>query len=273
MGFFNSPDLHAGVRRFYDDSHPERMQGFLDAVADLLGKAFLDLKAAGIGFDDARNLAETGDAAVRNVCNVALPHERQHVVFAGGKKFDILYKDHLTVTFFKESLVYDSYAVFVIPFCQELQRFGDPFRGLDQALTLGILTQQKQYISHFISYLSCDNGIVVIFSGICHVTKIRIFVQLLNHFLCSIVFLYIFAPKISTTIMYWTLELASSLDDAPWPATKEELIDYAIRSGAPEEVIENLQELEEEGEIYEAIEDIWPDYPTKDDFFFNEEEY
>ena len=29
--------------------------------------------------------------------------------------------------------------------------------------------------------------------------------------------------------MYWTLELASSLDDAPWPATKEELIDYATR--------------------------------------------
>ena len=27
--------------------------------------------------------------------------------------------------------------------------------------------------------------------------------------------------------MYWTLELASKLEDAPWPATKEELIDYA----------------------------------------------
>ena len=47
--------------------------------------------------------------------------------------------------------------------------------------------------------------------------------------------------------MYWTLELASSLDAAPWPASKEELIDYANRSGAPEEVIENLEELEEEG--------------------------
>ena len=35
--------------------------------------------------------------------------------------------------------------------------------------------------------------------------------------------------------MYWTLELASKLEDAPWPATKDELIDYAIRSGgAPE---------------------------------------
>ena len=60
--------------------------------------------------------------------------------------------------------------------------------------------------------------------------------------------------------MYWTLELASKLEDAPWPATKEELIDYAIRSGSPLEVLENLQ-------------DIWPDYPSKDDFFFNEEEY
>ena len=32
--------------------------------------------------------------------------------------------------------------------------------------------------------------------------------------------------------MYWTLELASKLEDAPWPATREELIDYAQRSGA-----------------------------------------
>jgi len=72
--------------------------------------------------------------------------------------------------------------------------------------------------------------------------------------------------------MYWTLELASKLEDAPWPATKDELIDFAIRSGAPMEVIENLQEIEDEGDIYESIEDIWPDYPSKDDFFFNEEE-
>ena len=54
--------------------------------------------------------------------------------------------------------------------------------------------------------------------------------------------------------MYWTLELASKLEDAPWPATKEELIDYAVRSGAPLEVLENLQEIEDEGDIYESIE-------------------
>ena len=38
--------------------------------------------------------------------------------------------------------------------------------------------------------------------------------------------------------MYWTLELASKLEDAPWPATKDELIDYAERSGAPLEVLD-----------------------------------
>ena len=31
--------------------------------------------------------------------------------------------------------------------------------------------------------------------------------------------------------------------------------------------------MEDEGEIYESIEDIWPDYPSKEDFFFNEDEY
>jgi hypothetical protein len=31
--------------------------------------------------------------------------------------------------------------------------------------------------------------------------------------------------------------------------------------------------MEEEGEVYEGMEEIWPDYPRKDDFLFNEDEY
>ena len=73
--------------------------------------------------------------------------------------------------------------------------------------------------------------------------------------------------------MFWTLELATLLEEAPWPASKDDLIDFAIRTGAPVEVVENLQELEDDDEVYESIEDIWPDYPTKDYFFFDEEEY
>lgn len=73
--------------------------------------------------------------------------------------------------------------------------------------------------------------------------------------------------------MYWTLELVSYLDDAPWPATKEQLLDFADREGLPSEVIENLQELEDDDQTYDSIEDIWPEYPTKEDFLFNEDEY
>ena len=72
--------------------------------------------------------------------------------------------------------------------------------------------------------------------------------------------------------MIWTVELASYLDDAPWPATKEELIDYAERIGAPLEVVENLNELEDSEEPYETIEDIWPDYPSDEDFFYNDDD-
>ncbi len=73
--------------------------------------------------------------------------------------------------------------------------------------------------------------------------------------------------------MYWTLELAVYLEDAPWPATRDELIDFALRSGAPMEVVENLQDLPDEDSPYENIEEIWPDYPSKEDFLFNEDEY
>ena len=72
--------------------------------------------------------------------------------------------------------------------------------------------------------------------------------------------------------MYWTLELASYLEDAPWPASKEELIDYADRTGAPIEVVENLLLIEDDGEPYESIEEIWPDFPTShDDFLYTED--
>ena len=68
--------------------------------------------------------------------------------------------------------------------------------------------------------------------------------------------------------MYWTLELASKLEDAPWPATKDELLEYCIRTGAPTELLQNIQELEDDDEVYDSIEDVWPDYPCPFCIFF-----
>ncbi len=75
--------------------------------------------------------------------------------------------------------------------------------------------------------------------------------------------------------MYWTIELASYLEDAPWPASRDELIDYVIRLGGVKsrEVIVNLQQLDEDNEVYESMDDIWLERPSKDDFFFHEDEH
>ena len=83
----------------------------------------------------------------------------------------------------------------------------------------------------------------------------------------------LFLQKLNNSKMYWTLELASYLSDAPWPATKDELIDYSIRTGAPLEVVENLQAIEDEGDSYDSIQEIWPDYPSDEDYLWNEDEY
>lgn len=60
--------------------------------------------------------------------------------------------------------------------------------------------------------------------------------------------------------MYWTLQLATQLEDAPWPINKTDLIIFAKRSGLDLLIIENLEELEDDDEEYESIIDIWPEY-------------
>ena len=72
--------------------------------------------------------------------------------------------------------------------------------------------------------------------------------------------------------MYWTLELVNHLEDAPWPATKDELIEFSIRTGAPAEVTENLQELEDD-ELPTKVLRNMARLSNQDDFFFNEDEY
>jgi hypothetical protein len=74
--------------------------------------------------------------------------------------------------------------------------------------------------------------------------------------------------------MFWTPELAQTLEDAPFPASKEELIDYAVRSACPQQVLENLYELEDTEVLIEGIEDMWPEYEDvmNEEYFYNDDE-
>ena len=73
--------------------------------------------------------------------------------------------------------------------------------------------------------------------------------------------------------MYWTLELASYLSDAPWPANKDELIDFAFERVLHLKLSKTFKPLRMKEKVYESIDEIWPDYPTDDDYLWNEDEY
>lgn len=66
--------------------------------------------------------------------------------------------------------------------------------------------------------------------------------------------------------MVWTLNLAIQLEKAPWPSTKKELIDYAVRSGCSSVLVDNLHELADDGEVYDSIEEISYEIPSFGDF-------
>ena len=81
-----------------------------------------------------------------------------------------------------------------------------------------------------------------------------------------------FLQKISQIYYYDAIDDYTS--GASTQATKKlyNALDYTNQYIAKNEAVKSY-DYQFRGEIYERIEDIWPDYPTKDDFFFNEDEY
>jgi hypothetical protein len=55
------------------------------------------------------------------------------------------------------------------------------------------------------------------------------------------------------------------------PLTKTNLL-TTLYAGAPLEVVETYSLLKTK-ERYESMEEIWPDYPTDEDYLWNEDEY
>lgn len=74
--------------------------------------------------------------------------------------------------------------------------------------------------------------------------------------------------------MFWTPELAATLEDAPWPANKEELLDYANRSGCPQQVLDNLSELDQNDEYINGMDELWSEYEDtlNEEYFYDDNE-
>ena len=73
---------HAEVHGLDDHADAARLDRLLDGLRDLDGEALLDLEAARVDVDEARDLGEADDLAVRQVGDVGLAEEGQQVVLA-----------------------------------------------------------------------------------------------------------------------------------------------------------------------------------------------
>lgn len=72
--------------------------------------------------------------------------------------------------------------------------------------------------------------------------------------------------------MHWTFEARKYLEEAKWPTTKNELIDYLLNcTEAPEELILALKEIDtDDEEEFSNIDELWPDLPKITDYYFEE---
>ena len=178
--FLDAAHGHAGVHGLDDHGDAPGMQGILDAVADLLGQALLDLQAAGVSLYDAGDLGKSRDLSVGDVGDMGLPDERQHVVLAQGEEFDVLDDDHLVVGLVENGGLHDGSAILSVTLCQELPGLGHPFGRFDESLPLRILSEQFQnglymscelfcrlFVVFF--YLSVRHGIVFVANGLCKI--------------------------------------------------------------------------------------------------------
>ena len=83
IGLLHTSECHACVRRFNDYSNSQRVQGVLDAVADLSGETLLYLKATCVCLNNSGDFAKTSDCAVRDICDMGLAYEWHYVVLTG----------------------------------------------------------------------------------------------------------------------------------------------------------------------------------------------
>ena len=116
------------------------------SVGDLAGELLLDLRAARVGLDEARELAESDDASVRDVADVGLAVERHEVVLADAVEGDVAQDHHLLVAdvelHLEQALGIDA---------ESLEEFavhaGDARRRLGEALAVGVFADGEDHLA------------------------------------------------------------------------------------------------------------------------------
>ncbi len=113
---------------------PERPDLLAERLGDLVGQPFLHLQAAREDLDEARDLAQPDDAALRDVGDVASAEERQQVMLAETVEVDVLDDHHLVIIDGEERVVEDGVDVGGVTAGQETKRLLHSLRRVEQPL-------------------------------------------------------------------------------------------------------------------------------------------
>src|SRR5579864_136460 len=141
----HTPHLHAEVTGLDDDANPPGRERPVERLRDLLRHLLLKLQAVGEDADQARDLAQANDLALRQVAHVAGAEEGQHVVLAQAVERDVLDHDHLVVVLVEDGACDDVLGAHAVPVGQLAQRARDARGRGPQALALRVLAQLRQH--------------------------------------------------------------------------------------------------------------------------------
>ena len=130
--------------RLQDDADALRFEPLLEELRDLLGEPFLDLEAAGVHLDHARDLGQPDDTTARDVRHRRRPEERQEVVLAQRVERDVPHDDHLAVRDVEDRAVDEPLGIDVVTGGQLCIHPVDAAGRPGEALAVRILTDLHQ---------------------------------------------------------------------------------------------------------------------------------
>ena len=140
---------HAEVARLDDHRHAVGAQRGVDRVGDLGCELLLDLQALGVDVDDARELGEPDHAAVGDVRDMRLAHERHHVVLAVAVDLDVLEEHQLVVALdLAEGALQRLEGIGVVAPEVLVHGLDDPGWGVDQAFPRGVVADEAEERLH-----------------------------------------------------------------------------------------------------------------------------
>src|SRR4051812_12349000 len=129
------------MTRLDHHAHASRVKQRLYGLCNLARETLLNLQAAGKHVHQSGELAQSNHFSVRQISDVRLAEEWQHVMLAQTVKLDIANEHHLIVTIFEERVSHHIDGIYIVSIREELQALLHTSRRVKKSIPLGILSQ------------------------------------------------------------------------------------------------------------------------------------